>query len=69
MKLPSIDSVALILLIAGGLNSGISTVFDYNVVSQILGHGSLMDAFSVAVGLSAAYCVADAMGVLKHGDA
>lgn len=69
MKLPNIDTVALVLLIVGGLNSGISTIFDYNVVSQVLGSGSLMDAFSVAVGLSAAYCIADAMGVLKHGDA
>lgn len=69
MKMPRIDTIALILLIVGGLNAGVATVFDFNVVGEVLGSGSLSDALSVLTGLSALYMLAGHMGIISSDDA
>lgn len=63
MKLPRIDTLAMFLLIIGGLNSGISAVFDYNVIGTFLGSGSdFATVLYACVGISAAYKLAERFG-------
>jgi len=54
-KLTTVDTIALVLLIVGGLNWGL-TAFGYNVVDMIFGSWSwLVTLIYVLVGLSAIY--------------
>lgn len=70
MKLPSIDTTALFLLIIGGLNASVASVFDYNVIARVAGGDSIASTVIYALmGLSAVYMIADRMGVMNHGDA
>ena len=55
MKLSTIDIIALILVIVGGINWGL-VAFNYNLVSAILGSIPGVEAvIYVLVGLSAIY--------------
>lgn len=53
-KLSALDWVALVLVIVGGLNWGL-TAIGFNLVSAILGTGMLANIVYILVGLSALY--------------
>ncbi len=63
MKHFNIDTIAMFLLMIAGLNAGVSAVFDYDALGQIL-DGGVSTAFYALVGLSACYAIADRMGVI-----
>lgn len=67
MKFFNIDTIAMFLLIIAGLNAGVSAVFDYNVLGQVI-TGSVSTVFYALVGLSAVYALADRMGVLGSSE-
>jgi len=67
MKLPSIDTMALFLLIIGGINAGVAAVFDYNVLSEAIGSSSAASTVVYAlIGLSGLYMLANHMGWVKN---
>lgn len=52
----TLDAIAIVLLIIGGLNWGLLGLFDFNLVSAIFGIDSLLtNLVYVLVGLSALY--------------
>lgn len=51
----TLKTLALILLIIGGLNWGLVGLFDFNLVEAIFGIGLLTDLVYILVGLSAIY--------------
>lgn len=51
----------MFLLIIGGLNAGVSAVFDYDALGQIM-NSNISTVFYGLVGLSALYSIADRMG-------
>lgn len=55
-KMNFLDYIAIILLIIGGLNWGLS-VFSYNLVSALLGTGLWAKIVYGLVGLSALYSI------------
>lgn len=56
MKLTTLDWVALILLVVGGINWGLVGAFDYNLVTMIFGAMSTATrVIYVLVGLAAVY--------------
>jgi uncharacterized membrane protein YuzA (DUF378 family) len=59
----SLDAAALYLLIIGGLNAGVSAVFSYDALGQVMS-GNIATAFYALVGLAAVYAVIDRMGWL-----
>jgi uncharacterized membrane protein YuzA (DUF378 family) len=67
MKLPSIDTMALFLLIIGGLNAGVNAVFGYNAISEVIGGNSNASTVVYALmGLSACYALASHMGWARN---
>ena len=55
-KLTTIDIVALVVLVIGGLNWGLMGVADINLVDWIFGTGSMLSRLVyIIVGLSAVY--------------
>lgn len=52
----TLDVIALLLLIVGGLNWGFA-VFDFNLVFEIFGDGIFAKIIYGLVGLSALYCL------------
>lgn len=49
-------SIALILVIVGGLNWGLVGLFDFNLVTTLFGQGSLIsNVVFILVGISAGY--------------
>jgi uncharacterized membrane protein YuzA (DUF378 family) len=71
MKLPSIDTMAMYLLLLGGINAGINAVFDYDAIHRVIGGNSSVNTVVYAlIGLAACYMLADRWGVLdRSGDA
>jgi len=68
MKVKALRMVALILLIVGGLNWGLVALADMNLVTTILGDGTMLaNAVYVLVALSAVYVAADEF-VMKKGE-
>lgn len=67
MKHFSIDTIAMVLLVVAGLNAGVSAVFDYDVLGQVIS-GGVATAFYALVGLSAVYAIADHMGIMGAQD-
>jgi uncharacterized protein len=56
MKLTTVDWIALVLVIIGGLNWGLVGAFDFNLVDTIFGDASALSRIIyVLVGLSALY--------------
>lgn len=56
MRLNTLDWVALVLVIVGGLNWGLVGAFDFNLVTAIFGEGSFLSRLVfILVGLSALY--------------
>lgn len=56
MKMNAVDWIATILLIIGGLNWGLA-IWDYNLVSAILGIGVAAKVVYALVGLSALWFI------------
>lgn len=54
-KKSTLDWIAFILLIVGGLNWGLVGLFDFNLVTTIFGTGILATIIYVLVGLSAVW--------------
>lgn len=54
-NLGSIDWLALILVIVGGINWGLVGLFNFNLVSAIFGTSILATIIYILVGLSAVY--------------
>jgi uncharacterized membrane protein YuzA (DUF378 family) len=70
MKLNSVDWLALVLVIVGGLNWGLVGAFKFNLVDTIFGEESaLARIVYVLVGLSAVYLVSTAMKLGRAKDA
>ncbi|HSX34664.1 MAG TPA: DUF378 domain-containing protein [Candidatus Saccharimonadales bacterium] len=68
MKLNSIDWLALVLVIVGGLNWGLVGAFKFNLVDSIFGEESaLARIVYVLVGLSAVYLVYTASKLMGAG--
>ena len=61
MKHFNLDTIAMFLLVIGGLNAGVNAVFDYDALGQIMNNG-VSTAFYALVGLSAVYALAGQMG-------
>jgi|GEM_PF-6395358 len=54
MKAILLDKIVPLLLVLGGLNVGISQVFDFNPIEEVLGSGTTgTGIFYVLVGISA----------------
>jgi len=51
----SLDIIALILVVVGGLNWGLVGLLNLNLVTAIFGQGSLATIVYILVGLSAVY--------------
>lgn len=62
MKIPHLDTAAMFLLIIGGLNAGISAVFDYNAINTLIGSGTANTVLYALVGMSALYMFVERMG-------
>lgn len=61
-KFNTMDWVALVLLIVGGLNWGLVGLFGFNLVSAIFGEMSVLARLVyIVVGLSAIYLAAEAI--------
>jgi uncharacterized protein len=56
MKRNALDLIALILLIIGGLNWGL-TGFGYNIIEVLLGTGIITNIIYWVVGLAALYTI------------
>ena len=53
-----IDTIALILLIVGGLNWGSIGIFGFNFVHALFGAGSILtNIVFILVGISALWCI------------
>lgn len=62
MKLNTVDIIALILVIVGGVNWGLVGAANLNLVALIFGAGSMLsNIVYVVVGLSAVYLASIAM--------
>lgn len=69
MKLNTIDWLALVLTIVGGLNWGLVGAFKLNLVDKLFGQGSaLARIVYVLVGLSAIFLVYTAFRLLPSHD-
>lgn len=67
MKLNTIDWVALVLVIVGGLNWLLVGAFDFDLVAAILGDMSALSRIVyVLVGLSAIYLIYTAVKLGSH---
>ena len=53
----TLDWIALILLIIGGLNWGLVGLFNWNLVAKVLGTGILANIVYDLVGLAAIYTI------------
>lgn len=63
MKHFNLDTIAMVLLLVAGLNAGISALFDYDVIGQVIS-GGVSTAFYALVGVSALYVLAERMGIV-----
>jgi uncharacterized membrane protein YuzA (DUF378 family) len=64
MKALHLNTVAMVLLIIGGLNAGISAAFDVDVINKVIGSGNVSTVLYVLVGLSAVYMLAERAGIM-----
>lgn len=63
MKHFNLDTIAMFLLVIGGLNAGVNAVFSYDVLGQIMNSG-VSTVFYALVGLSAIYALVSHMGLI-----
>ncbi len=63
MKFFNLDTIAMLLLVIGGLNAGINAVFSYDALATFMSSG-VSTVFYALVGLSAIWAVANHMGLI-----
>lgn len=64
-----VNTVALLLIIIGGLNWGLVGLFDYNLVDGLFGEGSaLARIIYVLVGIAAVYMLVDWISRLSDNE-
>ena len=63
MKFPSLETIAMFLLMIGGLNAGVNAVFDYDALGQVM-NGTVSTVFYALVGMAALWALADRVGVI-----
>jgi len=52
----TLEMIAVVLLVVGGLNWGLVGIFDFNLVTAIFGHGSFLSRLVfILVGLAGVY--------------
>lgn len=56
MKHLDLDTIAMLLLVIGGLNAGIAAVLGYDVLGQVMNSG-VSTVFYALVGMSALYAL------------
>lgn len=62
----NLDLIALVLLIVGGLNWGLVGLLNFNLVTVLLGEGSVLsNVVYILVGLSAVYLAVVKFGKMK----
>ena len=65
--LKRLDALWMFLLLVGGLNWACIPIFDTNVLSEILGTGTVLDVVYVLVGVAAlAYLLPRMAGEMSH---
>ena len=71
MKVPSIETTAMYLLILGGLNAGVNAIFDYNAIGHLASasNSTVSTVLYALMGLAALWMVADRFGILPGDDA
>ena len=57
MARSTLDWIALILLIIGGINWGLVGLFEFNLVESIFGMGTLTTIIYILVGLSGLWAI------------
>lgn len=63
----TLDIIAAVLLVIGGLNWGLVGLFDFNLVSSLAGSGTLLASLVyAAVGLSAIYQIASLRAIQRR---
>ena len=62
------EPVWLALVLLGGLNWALVALFDFNVVEEILGTGTITDVVYVIVGLAAVALVPRMLEGMRFGD-
>ncbi|MCW2956567.1 MAG: hypothetical protein JWO69_1436 [Thermoleophilia bacterium] len=67
MKLFNLETIAMFLLVIGGLNAGVNAVFEFNALGEIMS-SSVSTVFYALVGLSAVYAIADHIGWVGSED-
>jgi uncharacterized membrane protein YuzA (DUF378 family) len=67
MKLSTLDWIALILVIVGGLNWGLIGIIGFNLVDSIFGMGLIANIVYVLVGLSALWLIVISAKLQKKG--
>lgn len=68
MKMNTLDYVAWVLIVVGGLNWGLVGAFDYNLVDSLFGVDStLATVVYVLVGLAAVYSLISVASKLGKG--
>jgi uncharacterized membrane protein YuzA (DUF378 family) len=71
-KLNTLDWIALVLLIVGGLNWGLWGLFEYDLVAELLGGGdsaaTLPKIVYILVGLSAIWVAIISASLEKKGE-
>jgi len=68
MRFPSLETIAMFLLMIGGLNAGVNAVFDYDTLGQVMGHSNVSTVFYALVGLAAVWMFADRAGIVGSSD-
>jgi len=64
-KLNILDTIALILVIIGGLNWGLIGLFEFNLVTAIFGISAFSRIVYILVGLSAVYMIVVSFNLAK----
>jgi hypothetical protein len=62
-----LEPVALLVLVLGALNWGMVGLFDTNVISDVLGGGTLTDVVYVVVGACGVLCIPRLLDSLHLG--
>lgn len=60
-NLKILNTIAMVLVVVGGLNWGLVGAFDFNLVSTILGEGGIANIVYILVGLSAILVAVNSM--------
>lgn len=62
MNSSALDLVAAVLVIIGGINWGLVGAFDFNLVLEIFGTGTVADIIYIVIGVAAVYLLVALIG-------